>query len=201
METFFRDHWGKLTLAALVLIIGFGFWGGHSSRVRMEAGIEAANAEIHNQYKRRTDLIPNLERTVTAGGKFEAGVLKDVIEARAKVSQINISAADLADPAKLKIFQDAQGQLTGALSRLLVTVERYPDIKTSQQYLALQTQLEGTENRITVARGRQIVAVRDFNASLRTLTGKVYVSLGFKERPQFEVSAAEQAVPQVFKTN
>ena len=129
---------------------------------------KAAWAEVQNQYQRRADLVPNLVATVQGYAKQEKDVLTAVTEARAKATSIHLDANDLTDPAKVKQMQDAQNALSGALGRLLAISENYPDLKSNQNFLALQSQLEGTENRIAVARRDYVAAVQDFNTSLRT---------------------------------
>ena len=127
---------------------------------------------MQNNYQRRADLIPNLVATVQGYAKQEKDVLTAVVEARAKATQVKIDASQLTDPEKLKQFQDAQNQLSGALGRLLAVSENYPDLKSNQNFLALQSQLEGTENRITVARRDYIEAVRAYNTELQDLPGR-----------------------------
>lgn len=133
-----------------------------------EEQAKAAWSEVLNQYQRRADLIPNLIETVKGYAKQEREVLQSVVEARAKATQVQISADTITNPEAFKAFQANQAQLTGALSRLLAVVENYPDLKSNQNFLALQAQLEGTENRIAVARRDYIEAVRQYNTALRT---------------------------------
>src|SRR5215468_10882838 len=157
-------------------------------------------SDVQNQYQRRADLIPNLVETVKGYAAQERDVLREVTEARAKVSQIKVDASTVTDPAKFKEFQDAQGALTGALGRLLVTVERYPDLKSNQNFLALQSQLEGTENRIAVARRDYIEAVRVYNTELKTFPGMIWASTVFRgNKPMAEFTASDtaQSPPQV----
>ena len=142
-----------------------------------EETAKAKWSDVQNQYQRRADLIPNLVETVKGYAAQERDVLTQVTEARAKASQIKVDASTITDPAKFKEFQDAQNALTGALGRLLVTVERYPDLKSNQNFLALQSQLEGTENRIAVARRDYIEAVRAYNTELKTFPGVLWASL------------------------
>jgi LemA protein len=198
MSDVWRERKGWIIMGVLALV-AFMFWGGHSGRVGMRNEVLAANAEIQNQYQRRADLVPNLVRTVEGAANFERGILKEVVEARSKATHMNVSPADLTDPVKLKAFQDAQGQLSGALSRLLVTVERYPDLKASANYRDLQAQLEGTENRVATARARQITAARNYNTSLQTLTGGFYTAIfsGFREVPQFVADEGSRKAPEV----
>lgn len=158
---------------------------------RLTAGdeqIKAAWAEVLNQYQRRADLIPNLVRTVKAFAQQEKDVLVGVTEARAKVSSIQATPEMVNDPAAFQQFQQAQGQLSSALSRLLVTVERYPDLKSDANFRDLQAQLEGTENRITVARNRYIDAVREYNTLARSFPSNLTAMLfGFEVKPSFNV--------------
>ena len=165
-----------------------------------EENAKAKWSDVQNQYQRRADLIPNLVETVKGYAAQERDVLREVTEARAKVSQIKVDASTVTDPAKFKEFQDAQGALTGALGRLLVTVERYPDLKSNQTYLALQSQLEGTENRIAVARRDYIDAVRVYNTALRTFPTLIWaktVFAGNKPMAEFTASEGSEKPPQV----
>jgi LemA protein len=157
-------------------------------------------SDVQNQYQRRADLIPNLVETVKGYATQEREVLTQVTEARAKVSQIKVDASTITDPAKFKQFQDAQNALTGALGRLLVTVERYPDLKSNQNVLALQSQLEGTENRIAVARRDYIEAVRVYNTELKTFPGLLWASTlyrSYKPMETFTVAEDLQKPPTV----
>ena len=147
---------------------------------------------MRNQYQRRADLIPNLVATVQGYAAQEKNVLTAVVEARAKATQITVNASDLTDPDKLKAFQDAQAQLTGALGRLLAVSENYPDLKSNANFLALQSQLEGTENRIAVARRDYIDAVRGYNTALRTFPTVIWAKTAFSgEKPMAEFAASE----------
>jgi LemA protein len=155
---------------------------------------------VQNNYQRRADLIPNLVATVQGYAKQEKDVLTSVVEARAKATQVKIDASQLTDPEKLKQFQDAQNQLSGALGRLLAVSENYPDLKSNQNFLALQSQLEGTENRISVARRDYIEAVRAYNTELRTFPGVLWAATAFRgNKPMAEFAANEtaQTPPQV----
>src|SRR5271166_3475408 len=164
---------------------------------------EAANAawaEVQNQYQRRADLVPNLVATVQGFAKQEKDVLTAVTEARAKATAINLTADDLTDPAKVKALQDAQAQLTGALGRLLAVSENYPDLKSNANFLALQSQLEGTENRIAVARRDYIEAVRAYNTALRTFPTLIWAKTlfaGNKPMAEFTASEGSDKPPQV----
>ena len=173
-----------LVLLAVLLLSGCGY----NKIQAQDESVKGQWSEVLNQYQRRADLIPNLVATVKGYAAHEAQVLTDVTNARAKVGSMQISAADATDPAKLAAFQKAQGELSGALSRLLVVSERYPDLKANQNFLELQSQLEGTENRITVARNRYIEAVREYNTLIRqfpvNLTAMMF---GYEEKPNFTV--------------
>ena len=181
--------------------LGFGVAGcGYNNIPTYEESAKAKWAEVQNNYQRRADLIPNLVATVQGYAKQEADVLKGVTEARAKATSIRIDASQLSDPEKLKQFQDAQNQLGGALGRLIAVSENYPDLKSNQNFLALQSQLEGTENRIAVSRRDYIEAVRVFNTELKTFPGVIWASTFFRStRPMAEFAANEgaQAPPQV----
>ena len=165
-----------------------------------EQSAKAAWSEVLNQYKRRTDLIPNLVETVKGFAEQEKSVLTEVIEARAKATSVQLPLDKLTDPEAMKKFQEAQGQLTGALGRLLVTIEKYPDIKSGQNFLALQSALEGTENRIGIARRDYIESVRLYNTELNTIPGRWWKSFMYpasKEMASFDVPAEEQKTPKV----
>jgi len=173
---------------------------GYNTIPTLEEQAKARWSDVQNNYQRRADLIPNLVATVQGYAKQEKDVLTAVIEARAKATQVKIDVSQLDDPAKLKQFQDAQNQLSGALGRLLAVSENYPDLKSNQNFLALQSQLEGTENRIAVARRDFIEAVRVYNTELKTFPGVLWASTFFRSnKPMAEFAAAEsaQAPPQV----
>lgn len=165
----------------------------------LEEKAKASWSEVQNQYQRRADLIPNLVETVKGYAAQEREVLTAVIEARAKASQVKVDASTITDPARFKEYQEAQNQLSGALGRLLVTVERYPDLKSNQNFLALQSQLEGTENRVTVARRDYIQAVQAFNTEIRTFPGVIWARLfwGAKAMETFAATAGAERPPAV----
>src|SRR5512134_1336502 len=174
---------------AVILVAGLMVGGIYNRLVGLNEGVDSAWAQVENVYQRRADLIPNLVSTVKGAAEFEKETLESVIEARARATQVNISAANAPQTAEqLKQFQEAQGELSSALSRLLVTVERYPDIKANANFRDLQAQLEGTENRIAVARGRYIDTVAEYNKLVRyfptNLTARFL--LGAEVRPTFE---------------
>jgi LemA protein len=167
-----------------------------------EQNAKAAWSEVLNQYKRRADLIPNLVETVKGFADQERSVLTDVVEARAKATQaqINVPADILTNPEAMKNFQDAQNQLGGALGRLMAVVERYPDIKSGQNFLALQSQIEGTENRIAIARRDYIQSVRAYNTEITTFPGRLWRSVMYpsaKEMATFDIPAEEMKAPKV----
>ncbi len=177
---------------ALIGLVGLLLTGcGINTIPTFEETAKAKWSDVQNQYQRRADLIPNLVETVKGYAAQEREVLREVTEARARASQIKVDASTVTDPAKFKEFQDAQSALTGALGRLLVTVERYPDLKSNQNFLALQSQLEGTENRIAVARRDYIEAVRSYNTELKTFPGVLWASTlyrGYKPMETFTVA-------------
>ncbi len=161
---------------------------------------KAAWSEVLNQYQRRADLIPNLVETVKGFATQEREVLTEVVEARARATQVQIPQDILTNKEAFDKFQDAQNNLSGALGRLLVVVERYPDLKSNQNFLTLQSQLEGTENRIAVARRDYIATVRDYNTELRTIPGRWWRALLYPEAEpmqNFSVSEETTKVPEV----
>ncbi len=190
----------KLRVLGLLVAIGLLVSGcGYNNIPTREEAAKAGWAEVQNQYQRRADLIPNLVNTVQGYAKQEKDVLVAVTEARAKATSIKIDASDLTDPEKLKQFTDAQNQLSGALGRLLAVSENYPDLKSNQNFLALQSQLEGTENRIAVARRDYIQRVQEFNVTLRTFPDVIWQTLVFHDKPMAEFTANDgaQTAPQV----
>lgn len=161
---------------------------------------KAAWSEVLNQYQRRADLIPNLVETVKGFAEQESSVLTDVVEARAKATQVQLPPDILNNPEAFQKFQEAQNNLSGALGRLLVVVERYPDLKSNQNFLALQSQLEGTENRIGIARRDYITAVRDYNTEIRTIPGRWWRAVLYPDaEPMQNFTVAEETtkVPEV----
>ncbi|BDV43115.1 LemA family lipoprotein [Geotalea uraniireducens] len=190
----------KLSLMAMVVLVLLGLSGcGYNTMQAKEEAVFAAWGNVEAAYQRRADLIPNLVEVVKGYAKHEADTLQAVTEARAKVGSIQVTKDALANQQAFARFQEAQGQLTGALSRLMVVVERYPDLKANQNFLDLQNQLEGTENRINVARTRYNEAVQDFNTSIRTfpnsLTNSIVLKLQRKE--PFKAEAGAQTAPKV----
>ncbi|MGA8712451.1 MAG: LemA family protein [Roseiarcus sp.] len=188
------------SLAALALIAVSVSACGYNVIPTKEEAAKAAWAEVQNQYQRRADLVPNLVATVQGYAKQEKDVFVEVTEARAKATSIQLNVDDLSDPAKVKQLQDAQAALTGALGRLLAVSENYPDLKSNQNFLALQSQLEGTENRIAVARRDYIAAVQDLNTTLRTFPSVLWAQTVFRSvKPlvPFTADAESQTAPKV----
>ena len=191
----------RIGLVAALLGIALTVSGcGYNTIPTLEEQAKARWADVQNQYQRRADLIPNLVATVQGYAKQEREVLTAVVEARARATQIKLDASDLTDPAKLKAFEDAQNRLTGVLGRLLAITENYPDLKSNANFLALQSQLEGTENRIAVARRDYIEAVRAYNTALRTFPTVIWartVYSGNKPMAEFTASEGAERPPQV----
>jgi LemA protein len=191
----------RLRSFAIATLLGLSVAScGYNTIPTLDENAKAKWAEVQAQYQRRADLIPNLVATVQGYAKQEKDVLTQVAEARAKATQIKVDASSLTDPDKVKQFQDAQAQLSGALGRLLAVSEAYPDLKSNANFLALQSQLEGTENRINVARRDYIEAARDFNLALRTFPTVLWAKTFFSsEKPlaEFTASDAAQGAPQV----
>ena len=180
----------SLLLAGTLLLSGCGYNTLQSS----DEQINASWSEVLNQYQRRADLVPNLVNVVKGETAFEQTTLTQVIEARAKATSIQISPEMLNDPQAFEKFQQAQGQLSGALSRLLAVAESYPNLKANQAFRELQAQLEGTENRITVARDRYIKSVRDYNVTVRSFPSNLTaMAFGYKPKANFTVEN-EQAI-------
>lgn len=168
---------------------------GYNTLQALDEDVKAAWSEVQNQYQRRADLVPNLVATVKGAAKFEQETLAQVVEARSKATSVKIEAKDLSNPQVFRQFEEAQRQLSSALSRLLVVVEKYPDLKASQNYRDLQAQLEGTENRIAVARKRYIEKVAEYNKGVRffptNLTAKYLLGLEVRESFSADDKAAQ----------
>lgn len=183
-----------LLLAVVVLIGGCGTY---NRLVSLQQGTESSWAQVENQYKRRTDLIPNLVQTVQGAANFEKSTITDVINARASATQVKIDPTNIT-PEQLQQFEKAQSQLSSALSRLLVTVERYPELKASTNFRDLQAQLEGTENRIAVERQKFNEAVREYNTAVRQFPGSLVAGFGgFRSKPYFQAPAGSENPPKV----
>jgi LemA protein len=191
---------GLLAPIAAVSLAGCGL----NSVPTAEEHVNAAWGDLQADYQRRADLIPNLVETVKGYAQQEKTVLTQVTEARAKATSIQLSANDLSDPAKVAAFQNAQSQLGGSLGRLLATFEAYPDLKSNQNFLTLQSQIEGTENRIEIARRDYNEAVRQYNTTIRTFPDAVGAKIFYGAKPKvpFEATADAQKAPTVdFNTN
>jgi LemA protein len=190
-------------LRVVLALLGLGLTlsaCGYNTIPTLEEQAKARWADVQNQYQRRADLIPNLVATVQGYAAQEKNVLTAVVEARAKATQVKVDASQLTDPDKLKAFQDAQNQLSGALGRLLAVTENYPELKSNTNFLALQSQLEGTENRIAVARRDYIDAVRAYNTALRTFPTVLWAKTFFssnKPMAEFTASEGSERPPQV----
>ncbi|MBO5029140.1 MAG: LemA family protein [Muribaculaceae bacterium] len=169
----------------------------YNSLVEKRENADQQWAQVENVYQRRADLIPNLVNTVKGYASHESETLQAVVEARAKATSINIDPKNL-DEASLKKFQDAQGELSAALGKLLAVTEAYPDLKANQNFMALQAQLEGTENRIATERKRYTEAVRDYNVAIKKFPTTIYAGwFGFEEMPQFKAEAGAEKAPEV----
>ncbi|HDP74544.1 MAG TPA: LemA family protein [Bacteroidales bacterium] len=185
----------------LFIIIYSSIKGTYNNMVKKDEGVKAQWGNVETAYQRRLDLIPNLVSTVKGYANFEQQTLTQVIEARAKATSVNINA-DKLDEQSLKQFQSAQGELSGALSRLLVTIERYPDLKANQNFLDLQAQLEGTENRIAVERRKFNELVQSYNSYIRQFPKNIWASLfGFEKKGYFEAEAGAEMAPKVDFSN
>ena len=196
-----RNLISRASAVAALICFGVALSGcGYNTIPTLEEQAKARWGDVQNQYQRRADLIPNLVATVQGYAAQEKSVLTSVIEARAKATQIKVDASDLTDPAKIKAFQDAQNQLTGALGRLLAVSEKYPDLKSNANFLALQSQLENTENGIAVSRRDYIDAVRAYNLSLRTFPTLLWAKtffLGNKPMAEFTATEGSEKPPEV----
>ena len=179
----------KLLRNLMLLLLVFGLSGcGYNAIQKQDEAVKAAWSEVLNQYQRRADLVPNLVNTVKGYAQHEEKVFIEVTQARAKVGSLQVNADSLNDPQKLQQFQAAQGELGSALSRLMVVSENYPQLKADGLFQNLQAQLEGTENRVTVARNRYVQSVQEYNGMIRTfpnnMTAKIF---GYKVKPNFTV--------------
>jgi LemA protein len=194
----------KGLLIGLGAVLGIGlllvlfYMGAYNGLVTRQEGVNSAWSQVQADYQRRADLVPNLVATVKGVANFEKSTLTQVVEARAKVGTIQVNKDTVNDPAQLKKFEAAQGQLSGALSRLMVVVEKYPELKATANFSELQSQLEGTENRITVARRDFNLAVQDYNTAIRRVPTSIIANMsGFKEKAYFESTAGSEKAPAV----
>ncbi|WP_321424426.1 LemA family protein [uncultured Bacteroides sp.] len=185
-----------ITLAVIVLLILLGS-GSYNSMVDKQEGVTKAWSNVENQYQRRSDLIPNLVNTVKGYATHEKSTLEGVVAARSKATQITIDP-DKLTPEKLQAYQKAQGDVTTALGKLLAITENYPDLKANQNFLELQAQLEGTENRIAVERGRFNELAKEYNAYIRKFPRNIFAGMfGFEKKPYFEAEAGAEKAPKV----
>jgi len=181
-------------LLAFTLLSGCGY----NSLQGLDENVKAAWSEVQNQYQRRADLIPNLVQTVKGSADFERGTLEAVVEARSRVGQVNLKPEDLSDPKKLQQFQQAQDQLGSALSRLLVVVEQYPQLRSTEAFQNLMTQLEGSENRIAVERKRFNEVAQEYNVKIRRFPAALFAGLfGFQSKAYFTAQAGAETAPKV----
>ncbi len=185
-----------IAIAALFMVMGFSSCG-YNAMVSKDEAVASAVGNLQTAYQKRADLIPNLVATVKSYAEYEAGTLTAVVEARAKATQVTLDADNLTEE-NLKAFQAAQDEMSGALSRLLVTVEQYPDLKANQNYLDLQSQLEGCENSIANARRQFNETVQDYNTFIRKFpTNLIAMIFGFDKKPYFEASEGAEKAPDV----
>lgn len=190
-----KKYWWLIVLA----VLGVFIVGGINTIPTLDEQVTAAWSQVENQYQRRADLVPNLVATVKGYAAHEQTVLTDVTQARANATRITLNPGDLSDPQAMAKFEQAQGALSSALARLLAVSERYPDLKANQNFLALQSQLEGTENRISVARRDYIAAVQAYNTRVRTFPGLIWAKI-YGARPKANFSATSEGAetaPQV----
>ncbi len=189
---------GLLVIGLLVAFAGCAGCSTYNSLVSEEETVEEAWANVETTYQRRADLIPNLVNTVKGAADFEQETLESVTNARARATSITLTADDLSDPERVRQYQEAQAQLSGALGRLLAVAENYPQLRATEAFRDLQAQLEGTENRINVARTRYNEAVRAYNTSVRRFPAALFAGLfGFERRTPFEADAGAEDAPTV----
>jgi LemA protein len=189
----------KSALLILLIVFSVNFSGcGYNTLVTMQESVNSAWSQVENQYQRRADLIPNLVKTVQGSADFEKSVLTEVTDARSRVGQMKLSADDLSDPEKFAQFQKAQDQLSGSLARLLVVSENYPQLKSNEAFLQLQSQLEGTENRISVERKRYNETVQAYNTEVKSFPAMIMAKIfGFKEKEYFKAVTGSDKAPDV----
>jgi LemA protein len=194
-----KKLWGCLAIIVIVVvIIGFSTWGTYNGLVKGQQTVEAKWAQVENVYQRRADLIPNLVATVKGYAAHESQVLEAVTASRSQVGSIKLTPGMLNNPAELQKFQQAQDGLTSALSRLMVVMERYPDLKANQNFLELQSQLEGTENRITVERKYFNEAAQEYNTKVMQFPGNIFARLfGFQKKAYFQSTPGSEKTPVV----
>ena len=185
--------------ALLILIVVMGGCGSYNGLVRLSQGVDAQWAQVQNQYQRRAELIPNLVQTVSGAANFEKSTLSDIVKARASVGQVQLDATKSPNNAEqFKRFEQAQNELSSALSRLLVVVERYPELKANNNFRDLQAQLEGTENRVAVERMRFNEAVQKYNTTVNSLPTRLWAGIaGFPPKPYFSAAPGSETAPKV----
>lgn len=187
-----------LGVVVILAVGGFFYYVSvYNQAVRLEESVKATWSQVLNQYERRSDLIPNLVATVKGYATHEKNLLEEVTAKRAAIGQVRISVDDLNDAAKVQTFQQAQNALSGALSRLIALSENYPDLKANQNFLSLQSQLEGTENRIAVARRDYIELIRHYNSLLKSIPAKWVLNGQFKPYAEYTIEEQKKAVPVV----
>jgi LemA protein len=185
-------------ILGVVVLCAFYYWSTYNGLVSYDENVKQKWAQVQTDYQRRADLVPNLVNTVKGAANFEKSTLVEVTEARAKVGSVQVNQDTLNNPTQFKQFEAAQGQLSSALQHLMVVMEKYPDLKATANFTELQSQLEGTENRISVARRDFNVAVQDYNTAIRHAPGNIIAGMsGFKERPYFEAAAGSEKAPEV----
>ena len=186
-----------IVIVAVVLVLFFWIKGMYNSMVRMDEGVSSAWAQVENVYQRRADLVPNLVATVKGYAEHESSTLEAVVNARAKATQMTVDPSSLSE-AEIAQFTAAQDELGAAIGRLLVSVERYPDLKANQNFLELQAQLEGTENRIAVERQKFNEAARSYNVTIRKFPNNIFAGMfGFEKKGYFEASEGAEQAPVV----
>jgi LemA protein len=193
-----KKTWIVLAVIAVLLLLAYSsVKSSYNNMVTMQEGVTAQWSQVENVYQRRTDLIPNLVNTVKGYADFEKETLTQVIEARAKATSVNINP-DKLDAQSLQNFQNAQSGLSSALSKLMVVVEKYPDLKANQGFLDLQAQLEGTENRITVERQKFNQSAQNYNTLIRTFPKNIFAGMfGFEKKAYFEAEKGAEKAPEV----
>ena len=192
-----RGYVVLIVIVAVVLVLFFWVKGMYNSMVRMDEGVSSAWAQVENVYQRRADLVPNLVATVKGYAEHESSTLEAVVNARAKATQMTVDPSSLSE-AEIAQFTAAQDELGAAIGRLLVSVERYPDLKANQNFLELQAQLEGTENRITVERQKFNEAARSYNVTIRKFPNNIFAGMfGFEKKGYFEASEGAEQAPVV----
>jgi LemA protein len=192
---------GKILIITIIVVLVFvaiAGVSGYNRVVKLDQGVSQSWSQVESQYQRRTDLIPNLVETVKGAANFEQETLTRVIEARAKATQVTVTPEMLNDPQALQRFEAAQGELSSALSRLLVTVEKYPELKANANYLALQDELAGTENRIANERRRFTETVQTYNTAVKTFPMNMLAGMfGFQPKAYFEAQEGAEGAPKV----